>query len=268
MTDNSSASPVIVGIDGSDTAIHAAEWAVDEAVNRGVPLRLVYVTKATHLGSEKYYEDVHHAESSLKAARGAVEATGKPVQIETTITEGRPGTTLVAASWDAAMVCVGSVGIGRYAQSILGSTATELAEEAHCPVAIIRPQSVTHRSDISWIVVAAKQQPGYDAVVEEAMREAALRQAPVLLLGDRDKADGPSDRLERVSESWKRRYPGVHIYPIADSADVAHFLKKHDERVQLAVIGSADADELAEIVGPTGHSIFRHADSSALIVPS
>jgi nucleotide-binding universal stress UspA family protein len=34
---------VVVGIDGSQAAIRAAEWAVDEAVSREVPLRLVEV---------------------------------------------------------------------------------------------------------------------------------------------------------------------------------------------------------------------------------
>jgi nucleotide-binding universal stress UspA family protein len=268
VTTNSSTSPVIVGIDGSDTAIHAAQWAVDEAVTRNAPLSLVYVAKAKHLGAEEYYKDVHHGEAALAAARAAVEATGKAVRIETRMLEGRPGTTLAAASWDAGMVCVGSVGIGRYARSILGSTATELAESAHCPVAIIRPQTGAHRKAINWIVVATKQRPGNDVVVEEAMREAALRQAPVLLLGDRNDDQAAFDRLERESAEWRRRFPTVHIYPIANSADVARFLKKHDERVQLAVIGSDDASELADIVGPTGHPVFHHADSSALVVRS
>ena len=35
--------PIVVGIDGSQAATQAAEWAVDEAVNREVPLRLVEV---------------------------------------------------------------------------------------------------------------------------------------------------------------------------------------------------------------------------------
>lgn len=33
---------VVVGIDGSRTAVDAALWAVDEAVSRDIPLRLVY----------------------------------------------------------------------------------------------------------------------------------------------------------------------------------------------------------------------------------
>jgi nucleotide-binding universal stress UspA family protein len=35
---------VVVGIDGSQAGIQAAEWAVDEAVSREVPLRLIYVS--------------------------------------------------------------------------------------------------------------------------------------------------------------------------------------------------------------------------------
>jgi nucleotide-binding universal stress UspA family protein len=35
--------PIVVGIDGSQAAIRAAEWAADEAVSREVPLRLVEV---------------------------------------------------------------------------------------------------------------------------------------------------------------------------------------------------------------------------------
>ena len=35
--------PIVVGIDGSEAAIQAAEWAVDEAFSRDVPLRLVEV---------------------------------------------------------------------------------------------------------------------------------------------------------------------------------------------------------------------------------
>jgi nucleotide-binding universal stress UspA family protein len=44
MRDSNTPQPsVVVGIDGSQTAIQAAEWAVDEAVSREVPLRLVEV---------------------------------------------------------------------------------------------------------------------------------------------------------------------------------------------------------------------------------
>ena len=259
MNDKHALSAVVVGIDGSPPAIHAAQWAIDEAISRSVPLRLVYVTKPKHPSADDYYEDIHHAEASLRAAQAAVEAAGKSVKVETAILDGPPGPALVEESRDADLICVGSVGIGRYARSILGSTATDLAEKAHCPVAIIRPPEEQPRHAINWVVVEVNKQPDNEAVVEVAIQEAKLRQAPVLALGNGHGLEG------RVDE-WKRRHPDVHIYPVSSEADVVHFLKKHDERVQLAVIGGSQAGELAQIVGPYGHPVFHHTESSVLIV--
>ena len=92
---------------------------------------------------------------------------------------------LVEASRDAEMICVGSVGIGRYARSILGSAATELAEKAHCPVAVLRAKPNQPPSDINWIVVRMTDAPDNDAFVKYAAWEAKLRRAPMLVLGGR-----------------------------------------------------------------------------------
>ncbi|MGZ8813610.1 MAG: universal stress protein [Mycobacterium sp.] len=259
MTESDSPKPVVAAIDGSDTAIHAALWAIDEAIARSVPLRLVCVTKATHPSAEDYYTDIHHAEASIRAAQDAVEATGRPVKIETAILSGLPAFNLIEESQSADMICVGSVGIGRSARAILGSIATELAEQARCPVAIIRPQNEIPRDAVDWIVVAVSGDIDNESVVEGAMDEARLRQAPVLMLGDRG-------GLDEIVEQWKTRYPDVHVYPVANRADVARFLKKHDEWVQLAVIGGSRADDVVQILGPRGHPLFHRRAASVLVV--
>ena len=43
----------IVGIDGSKAALRAALWAVDEAVSRDTPLRLVHVAPASGHGLDE-----------------------------------------------------------------------------------------------------------------------------------------------------------------------------------------------------------------------
>ncbi len=259
MNDTDSKSSVVVGIDGSDTAIQAAMWAVDEAVSRSVPLRLVCVTNATHPSTDDYYADIRHAEESLRAAQAAVEASGKSVKVETAVLAGLPGVSLVEESYDAALVCVGSVGIDRFTRSVLGSTAIEVAEKAHCPVAIIRPPEVGRNYTVNWIAVADKASRESDAVLEAAMDEAALRQAPVLVVGRHG-------AVERDVETLRKRHPGLRIYPIGDSADIARFLKNNDERVQLAVINGTEADQVAEILGPYGQHRFSHTGSSVLMV--
>jgi nucleotide-binding universal stress UspA family protein len=261
---------VIVGIDGSQAAIHAAEWAVDEAISRAVPLLLLAMIKTTHPSAEDYHRDVAHAETSLHGARVAIEAMGKSVKIETEILRGQPGAILVSESDDAEMICVGSVGIGRYARALLGSTATEVAEKAHCPVAVIRSQPDQPGPEINWIVVEVGDAPERDTVVDQAMREAQLRKLPVLAIGtaraDAADADTPSHELDNRLWPWRRWYPDVHIYPVTTGESVARFLESNNDLVPLVVIGGADAGQLARIVGPHDHPVFRHTESSALIV--
>lgn len=103
--------------------------------------------------------DLTHAETSLREAQSAIEASGKLVKIQTEFPRGPAGPVLVEASRDAETICVGSLGIGPYARSILGSVATELAEEAHCPVAVIRTDSDLALPDVNWIVVRMTDAP-------------------------------------------------------------------------------------------------------------
>jgi len=268
MSDNNIGPAVIVGIDGSPAAIHAAVWAADEACSREVPLRLLTALKQTHPSAEDYHRDVVHAETSLRAAKATVEATGIPVKIETEILRGQPGMILLSESDEAEMICVGSVGIDRYSRALLGSTATEVAEHAHCPVAVIRSQPDQPAQPINWIVVALDDSPGRDLVVEQAMREAQLRKLPVLAIGS-DKTDGAAtaaDELDNHVWPWKRWYPDVHIYPVTAHDGVADFLKSIDDLVPLTVVGSTDAGQLAQIVGPYEHPVFHTAQSSVLII--
>ncbi len=260
--------PIVVGIDGSRAAMTAAFWGVDEAISRGVPLHLVSVLKQTHPSPDDYERDLRHSEISLREAQSAVEASGKLVKVETEIPRGPAGPVLVEASRDAEMICVGSVGIGRYARSILGSTATELAEKAHCPVAVIRAKPDQPPPDINWIVVQITDAPDNDAVVEYASWEAKLRRAPMLVLGGRpeeltEHADG---EFERRVQDWRQRHPEVRVYPITTRDGIATFLRANDERVQLAVIGGAEAGQLARLIGPSGHPLFHHPECSVLIV--
>ena len=77
--------PVVVGIDGSRQAEHAALWAVDEAIGQGVPLRLVYVVRTDLTGplsAEQYRTAVDAAKLALHAVRSELEA-GPPVTVET-----------------------------------------------------------------------------------------------------------------------------------------------------------------------------------------
>ena len=259
---------VIAGIDGSQAALTAALWAVDEAISRAVPLRLISVIKPRHPSPDDYARDLEDAERSLSRARDTIAAGRRAVTVETEIPRAPAGTALIEASRDADMVCVGSVGIGRYARSLLGSTATELAEKAHCPVAVVRTESAQPPPEIDWVVVRMTDAPDNENVVKHAAWEANLRRAPMLILGGRpeeltEHADGA---FERRVQQWRQRHPEVRVYPITTNFAIASFLQMNDERVQLAVISAAESDQLARLIGPAGHPLFRHPECSVLVV--
>jgi nucleotide-binding universal stress UspA family protein len=276
MRDSKTPKPsVVVGIDGSQAAIRAAEWAVDEAVSREVPLRLVevipeQVEPAPFASVGNVQMEVEYAGTALRIASAAVTASGQPVKVETAILRGDPATALIAESRDAEMVCVGSTGIGRFARALLGSTVAELAEAACCPVAIIRTQQRRPKPGSSLIVVAVNDSRGNDDVVEQAIREAQLRHAPVLALGvwRQDLGEMPYDKLDRQVHFWERRYPSVQFHARATRTGITDFLDASHSRIQLTVIGSTDIDQVASLIGPHSHPILGHAECSVLIVRS
>ncbi|MBV8292722.1 MAG: universal stress protein [Mycobacterium sp.] len=273
MNDNAdSPGPVVVGIDGSDAAIGAARWAAKEAVHQDVPLRLVYVIQTTDgpiASATDYPAEEEYAESSLHAARLAVEATGLPVTIETAVLCDDLDSALIAESKSATLLCVGSMGLGRVANMVLGSTAAVLAEQAQCPAAIIRHTKGKTLPKAAFIAVVVDDQPGSDDVMQWAMEEARTRRAPVLALrvgrrwGHFEIGD---ERFCRRLDGWLRRYPDVEVEVAATRLSLARYLEGYLGAVQLVVIGTEDAHRVPQLVGPQGLPIFAHADCSVLIV--
>ena len=147
---------VVVGVDGSTVALRAALWAVDEAVSRDIPLRLIH---ALGLDPNDTARTFATAERAVGRVIAAVEATDKPVKIEVEITKGPPVATLVRASRSAAMVCVGAVGSDHFQPDRVGSTAAAVATSAQCPVAVIHGFGRPTRRHRGWVVVEVDKSP-------------------------------------------------------------------------------------------------------------
>lgn len=255
-----SAPPVVVGIDGSHTAIHAALWAVDEAVSRDTALRLVHVIDRPAAQDDSL--EVQSAEAALRAADAAIQETHKPVKVETAIVRGKPQTALIEESRAAAMICVGSVGIGRLTRMLLGSTVADLARAAHCPVAIIRTDDAS-RSLSGCIAVAVEDSPGGAEVMRTALDEARLRNACVLAMGVEHW--GVESNRRHLS-AWRRRYPDVRVDMVTAYGGPANFLARDDRGIQLAVVGRGDGKRVEQLIGPVKGGLYPHADCSVLVV--
>lgn len=261
--------PIVVGVDGSDAGIRAAEWAAVEAVHQDVPLRLVHVIQTSTGSPAGDFElEEEYADGALRAACAAVHATGLPVKTDAAVIRGGVTSALIAESATATLICVGSVGIGRAASKVFGSTAVTLAEQACCPVAVIRHDEAAPLRENAFIAMVVDDQPGNDEVIRWAMEEARVRRAPILALGVWRWAlfEIGYEGLYRRLDQWLRRYPDVRVEVAATRTSVARYLEGQIDAVQLVVIGREDAKHLAQLVGPHSLSILAHADCSVLVV--
>jgi nucleotide-binding universal stress UspA family protein len=255
---------VVVGIDGSSAAVHAAIWAVDEAVSRDIPLRLIHVIQST---ATDIHRETDHAEAILRAAHAAVRQTGQPVKIETAVMRGPVAATLVAESTEAAMVCVGSAGSERQASKSIGAIGSAVAHSALCPVAIIRTRDDDAPRPMSGdIAVVIDDSRDVEFVLQVAMEEAHLRNATLLVLNvtsSRIRELAPEE-VDRHLAEWLGRHPEVPAHVLMAPDDLPVFLTAHDTPVQLTVIANGDAS--ARLVGPYGRFVLRDTGCSVLLV--
>jgi len=139
---------IVVGVDGSEHAERALEWAIDEAKFRNARLRLV---SAWHIPTAAYgapgfapavnldraFREV--AEESVEnAARRAREAG---IEVDVAVGQGQAAEVLVNVAEDADLLVVGSRGHGGFSGLLLGSVSAQCAHHAPCPLLIVRPRA-------------------------------------------------------------------------------------------------------------------------------
>jgi len=254
---------IVVGVDGSRAAVRAALWAIDEAVSRDIPLRLTYtIDSPASADPQEEAREQASAELAVRYAATAVEATERPVKLETDIVAGRPVATLVNASRAAAMICVGAVGLKHFDRDRIGSTATALVASAYCPVAIVRGSERVADAGPGWVVVELDESPDSAAVLQFGVAEARLRQAPLRVLGNRM----VHAQLDRRLQHWQHQYPDLDARPVDIHDSVPTYLAKHGNEIQLVVVGARNAEGIEELLGSAGSAALHDTDCSVLVV--
>ena len=140
---------IVVGVDHSEGAKAALQFAVDEAKLRQSTLRAVHAwqfsfeTRGIEGG---LYPAVlpdlsdHPQRCEGRRSRQRLQKRSSisvGIAVERCVIEGTPGAVLVAESQDADMLVVGSRGHGGFAGLLLGSVGAQCAHHAACPVVII-----------------------------------------------------------------------------------------------------------------------------------
>jgi len=272
MSEQLTSASIVVGIDGSRTAVRAALWAIDEATSRDIPLRLVAAANSPAERAD--------AELAVRSAASAVEATGRPVALETHVFDGEPTPILLKHSGTAAMVCVGAVGRTHFDRNRVGSTTGALVAAAHCPIAVVRGDNESVAEPGGWVVVELDETPDSAAVLQFGVAEARLRHAPLRVLGawqsrytdvhdSHAVADGSRlvrSQLDRRLSQWRHLYPDLDAKPVAIHGSALSYLSKHANEIQLVVVGAPNATGVGELLGPMGLTTLNDTDCTILVI--
>ena len=137
---------IVVGTDGSDSAVHALQWALAEAERRGDEVHVIHawqypttvvtmegmIPPSVHVDFAKEAHDILDLaiENALAGAESRVPITREAKRAPAAMA-------LIDASAHADLLVVGSRGRGGLAGLVLGSVGQQCATHAKCPVVIL-----------------------------------------------------------------------------------------------------------------------------------
>ena len=136
---------IVVGVDSSNAAAAALDWAMTEAAIHGAWVSVVHAWQQPTDGERSPRgSDLRQADAQCIAdlAADLYDLDPEP-RIQRWAVQGPAAEVLVKASTSADLVVVGSRGHSGYRTLRYGSVALAMVESADCPVVVVHPRLVT-----------------------------------------------------------------------------------------------------------------------------
>ncbi|RZL82345.1 MAG: universal stress protein [Rhodococcus sp. (in: high G+C Gram-positive bacteria)] len=287
--------PIVVGVDGSESASAAVAWAARAAAALSLPLHIVTVV---HIPAF-YYTEPYLAESFKEeledTAKGrlgsarvhAKQTVDEPLDITTEQHEGKVSQTLIELTANAHMVVLGSRGHGEFTGLLVGSTTSAVAAHGHCPLVVVRGRTLDGQPPTEGpIVVGVDGSESSKAAVEVAFEQAAARGASLVAVNvwsdvsvQPSLGASPEDPLwssiqtgeevvlsERLA-GYQERYPDVTVERVVARDRPVRVLSEFAEKAQLIVVGSRGRGGFkGMLLGSTSNALLHTADCPVMIV--
>ncbi|GAA2771109.1 universal stress protein [Streptomyces showdoensis] len=277
---------IVVGLDGTEQAHAAAEWAAEEAVLRGTGVRLVHVLEPSPdaLVPLVSREPVESWAQDLLARTAAGLRERRPgLAVTTGVLPSAPVTSLVAAGEEGELLVLGSRALGGVAGYLVGSVGMTVAGRIERPVVLVRAgDAARHGPVVAGVDV---RQPA-DGILGFAFEEAALRggrlevvyvqQLPFYaglgpaMVPDVRPAVTPAIRhsLDELLESWRAKFPDV----VADGrvliGSAGQELVRGAGDAALVVVGRRTRRSvLGGHLGSVAHAVMHHSPAPVALVP-
>ncbi|WP_454852620.1 universal stress protein [Promicromonospora soli] len=284
--------PVVVGVDGSPSSTLAVRWAALEAARRGAPLVLVHVWKAVpvsvpHAATLGPYEDrlIEEGRQWLAEASAVAQEAAPDVATSTRLMSGSVAAKLIGRSASAALVVLGSRGLGGFTGLVVGSIAVAVTTHGLCPVVVVRgadPHSAPRQD--GPVVVGVDGSPTSHEAIRFAFQAASFRDVPLVAVYAW--SDLPITTVWELTTTWQSiqrqesarldqwlaeiqaLYPGVHVEQVVVRDGPAHALLDQAKSAQLVVVGSRGRGGFRGLLlGSTSQALIHHAACPVAVVP-
>ncbi|MDV9192164.1 universal stress protein [Streptomyces sp. SR27] len=279
---------VLVGVDGSESALRAVETAAQEARSHGAALSVVhaFVWPLLHvpLGPSAYGPPGgglrQQAQDIVDTAVARARACAPEVDVTGEVIEGEPLTVLATRSRSAALAVVGSRGAGAFTGLLVGSVAVHLAAHAACPVLVVRGRE----RPSGPVLLAVDGSADSDAAVEFAFAEAAARGAELLAVHAWTPTTGPADLtplfhgteeirgeegrvLDGALAAAVARRPGLPVERRLVRGRTRPVLLAESADAQLVVTGARGRGGFAGLLlGSVSQALLHHAECPVAVV--
>jgi nucleotide-binding universal stress UspA family protein len=251
---------VIVGTDGSATALRAVAWAATEARLRGTGLSIVHAAPYADTAPAR-----RHAEGILGRARTVARRHEPGISVTTRTLDAEAATAVPHAAADADLLVVGMVG-ERASDVLTSSVATTVAMNASGTVAVVRGQRQSHASNRP--VLLAVTDPDADRAAVDAAFADADRHGSGVLVVQAAHDSAAEDRLDARLQHWRDRYPDIRVEVRTERGSVLEVLLGAAGGARLVVTGSHGRGALARaVLGSTSRGIIRLSPCPVLVVP-
>ena len=141
MSHSRNPSPVVVGVDGSDSSVSALREAARLAAALHTPLRAIMCWNYPDGQSVQHgpggFDFRGAAQDILVAAVERAFGLDWPGNLTTELAQGPPRATLIEASRDAELLVLGRRGKGGFKELLAGSVSDACTHHAHCPVVVV-----------------------------------------------------------------------------------------------------------------------------------
>ncbi|MFF8839431.1 universal stress protein [Streptomyces sp. NPDC015130] len=279
---------IVVGLDGTEQAKAAAEWAAEEALLRGTDVHLVYAKEPVPeaaLSLVAWESEEPWARDMMARTAEGLREHHPGLSVTSRMLPSAPVPGLVAAAEEGELLVLGSRALGSVTGYLLGSVGLTVAGVVERPVVLVRAVGAGGTPRGPVVVGADVRQP-VDPVLGFAFEEAARRHTRVLVVyvqqlplhAGMGPAMVPDFRLSMVPEikrsvevmlePWRTKYPEAEAVARVAVGSAGLELVAVAREASLVVVGRRTRrSTLGAHIGSVAHAVLHHSPVPVALVP-